>query len=155
MGRAHDSVQSRTRCAAHAHPAIARPDDLHRRWTLQLQSRRGSALEPTSQMWPTISYIRCCVLLWTHTYPLRKVQNQAAVSTIITTVVTQATPLNKREFTYSPIRSFLLISSSMKIRTNGRTIPFTTCERIAILTSGKPGIRTTAPPATISRVYSQ
>src|SRR5208283_5083468 len=56
-------------------------------------------------------------------------------------VVAHATALNKCEFTYSPINSFLLISSSMKINTNGSTTPFSTCDQRTILTSCGPGIR--------------
>src|SRR5579864_4576547 len=88
-------------------------------------------------------------------HPDRKVQNQAIVRPIITTVVSHATALNKRVFTYSPMSSFLLIRSSMKISTKGNTTPLTTCDNTAIFTSGNPGINTTAPPATISNVYSQ
>src|SRR5215472_4956344 len=65
------------------------------------------------------------------TQPDRNIQKYAIVRPIITTVVVHATQLNSRRFTYSPISSCLLISSSIKIRTKGSTIPFTTCDSTA------------------------
>ena len=59
-------------------------------------------------------------------------------------VVAQAMMLKKREFTWRPISSRLLMSSSMATSTKGSTAPFTTCERIVIFTSGRLGHRMTA-----------
>jgi len=42
--------------------------------------------------------------------------------------VTQATTLYRREFTYSPIKSFLFTSSNMKIRTGAIATPLIACE---------------------------
>src|SRR5205085_11801683 len=49
-----------------------------------------------------------------------------SVSAIITVTVVHATALNQRELTWSPISSRSFVSSSMKIRTKGRTMPLTT-----------------------------
>ena len=46
-----------------------------------------------------------------------------------TTVVTQATALNARPLTWSPMRSSRLMSRSMKTRTNGSAMPLATWER--------------------------
>src|SRR5437016_2784371 len=59
------------------------------------------------------------------------------------TVVAQAMMLNVGLFTNSPISSFLLMSSNMKISTKGNTAPLTTCENTVIFTSGIPGIMIT------------
>ena len=70
-------------------------------------------------------------------------------------VVAHAIALNHVPLTCLPINSLLLISSSMKISTKGKTIPLTTCDRMLIFTSGMLGSRMTPPPAMRSSVYSQ
>src|SRR5208337_840282 len=51
-----------------------------------------------------------------------------SVRTIITTQVTQAMLLKRREFLYFPIKSSRFTRRSMKIRTKGRRMPLATCE---------------------------
>ena len=68
------------------------------------------------------------------------------------TVVAQAIALNHVPFTCLPMSSLLLMSSSMKMSTNGSTIPFTTCDKMLIFTSGMLGNRITPPPAISSSV---
>jgi len=71
------------------------------------------------------------------------------------TTVAQATILYRRVLVYSPISSFLFTSSNMKIKTNGSTMPFTTCDKMEILIKGRPGVRMTPAPAAIKIVYNQ
>jgi hypothetical protein len=68
----------------------------------------------------------------------------------MTTTVAQETWLNQPGLTQSPISSRLLIRITMKIRMNGSSTPFSTCESRIMRTSGKVGISTTPAPTTIS-----
>src|SRR5215471_13332682 len=76
----------------------------------------------------------------------------ASVKPMISTIVIHDTTLNHRGLTHSPIRSCLLISRIMKIRTKGSSMPLSTCESRIIRTKGNFGISTTAAPTTISSV---
>ena len=77
----------------------------------------------------------------------------ATESPITITVVAHATALNNRVLVYSPINSFLLINISMKIRTNGSTMPLMTCDHTTISINRGAGMtNTSAPPAIISSV---
>ena len=80
------------------------------------------------------------------------IQNQAPVSPIIVTTVAQAIQLNNREFTCSPISSFLFTRMSMNTSTNGNSTPFSTCERTVILSRGKFGHKMTPAPRAIKAV---
>ena len=82
--------------------------------------------------------------------PLTVIPASASVSPIITTTEIQETRLNQRGLTHSPIRSGRLMSRTMKIRTKGSSTPFRTWESRIMRTSGKPGMRTTPAPTTIS-----
>src|SRR5258708_2235190 len=62
-------------------------------------------------------------------YPPRSVFHTSTnVSTIMIPVVAHAMTLNERVLTCSSMSSFLLISKSMKMSTNGSTPPLTTCD---------------------------
>ena len=74
------------------------------------------------------------------------------VSTIITTTVIHAMTLKVRELTWSPMSSRSFVSSSMKISTNGSTMPFTTCDTAITWMSGRCGTRSTPAPSTMSAV---
>src|SRR5580704_14087049 len=70
-------------------------------------------------------------------------------STLTIPAVSQAAMLNQRGFTYSPIRSLRLISSSISTITMGSRMPLSACDSIDHFTSGKFGIMTTAAPPAI------
>ena len=76
----------------------------------------------------------------------------ATVSTTMITVVAQAMELKNRLLVNLPIKSVLLISSSMKMSTNGSSTPFTTWENTATFNNGKSGSRTTHAPTAINTV---
>src|SRR5574341_725837 len=76
-----------------------------------------------------------------------KAQSRAMLRTIMTTAVVQATAFSKRELTWVPMSSGLLMSRSMNSRTKGNRMPFSTWEKIVTLSNGNPGHRMTpAPP---------
>jgi hypothetical protein len=67
-------------------------------------------------------------------------------------VVAHAIMLKVRPFLCVPINSVLFASNTMKIKTKGRTAPFTTCDKMLIFTSGIFGKRMTAAPVAINPV---
>src|SRR3989338_8471608 len=69
-------------------------------------------------------------------------------------IVRSVTTLKVRLLTNSPIISGLLTSQYIKIRMSGRTMPFPTCEKYIILSSGKFGSSTTPAAITIIAVKS-
>src|SRR5262249_32202310 len=84
--------------------------------------------------------------------PRTAIPTYARVSPIMNTTVTQETKFTQREFTQLPIRSRLLISRIMKMRTSGSSTPLSTWDSRIMRTRGKCGIRIEPAPATMSDV---
>ena len=70
------------------------------------------------------------------------------MSAIITTVSVQATALNQGPLRHSPMSFFLLMSTSMKMRMKGSSMPLTICDTSMMGTSGSRGMSTTSAPIT-------
>src|SRR5205823_1113905 len=86
-------------------------------------------------------------------FPVTDAYIQASDKATTMAVVDHAMTLNKRVFVYSPMSSFLLISTSMNTSTNGSTTPFSTCDHRTMFTRRSDGIsRTKIPPAAIRKV---
>jgi hypothetical protein len=79
--------------------------------------------------------------------------SKVILSKIKIATVNQARALKPLELVCSPMIFLLLISTSMKTKITGRTIPLITWEMNMMEIKGKPGQSTTAAPKNIKRVY--